>query len=167
MRWALLSLVAASACGRIGFELLGDPAGTDDAGQSGDGAGGLFDSPETPDIDALPPACAEATVLIVNDPVPTSTCSGQDRLDACGPAGTEEVVFRLNVASTGTYTFQAWDPGTMNVSNTTGIVSAGCAPLVNDCAGVTQRDFTQGEVVYVAVEASSGGCASIEFEVTQ
>ena len=51
----------------------------------------------------------------------------------------------------------------MNVTNTTGLIDTSCGTTVV-CSGVIGRAFAAGEVVYFVVEASSGGCASIEFE---
>jgi len=160
---ALVALAPLVACGRLGF----DPTGDSGSGSStGDGGGGDGSGSGTADAmpDAQPAACATAMTLQFNTPVAISTCAGNnDRFDGCGPPGTFEVVFEFTAPSTGSYTFRARDAGTQNVSNSTGIINGGCSATTN-CAGVSGRPLSAGQVEYFVIEASSGGCANIEFE---
>lgn len=154
-------LVVVAGCGRIAFDPLADGAarppddggGSDGGSSTGDGA--------MPDAAT---ACANALPLQPLTPMLVDTCSTNlDQLDACGPANTREVIFKFTVPASGGYNFRARDPGTMNVSNTTGLLDAGCTATVT-CAGILSRAFTAGEVLYFVVEASSGTCAMVEFE---
>lgn len=160
MRW-LAVLVALSGCGRIDFDprFDGGPGGggSGDGGGSGsgDGGGGGGDTPVT--------ACTNAITLQPLTPIMIDTCSGMDLLDGCGPANTKEVVFAFTVPASGGYNFRARDAGTQNVSNSTGLVDPACGATTT-CAGILSRSFSAGQVIYFAVEASSGGCATIEFE---
>jgi hypothetical protein len=158
---ALLFVVVAG-CGRIAFDPLGDgaigPGG--DGSSGGDGGGSNGDGAP---LDAIT-ACANAITLQPLTPIMIDTCStGLDQIDGCGPASTREVVFKFTVPTSGGYNFRARDAGTQNVSNTTGLVDGACAATVT-CAGILGRTFTAGEVIYFVVEASSGTCATIEFE---
>jgi hypothetical protein len=84
--------------------------------------------------DALASACAAAIPVSLNTRVAANTCDGPDRLDGCGPAGTREVIFKFVVPVTGSYNFAAYDPGTSNVSNSTGVIDPTCA-TVAPCSG--------------------------------
>ncbi len=161
MRLLLLVLVG---CGRIAFDPIGgdDVAPTGDGGGSGSGDGGGSSMTDGAMPDALT-ACNNALTLQPLTSMAVSTCSGSDLLDGCGPAGTQEVVFKFVVPTTGGYNFRARDAGTQNVSNSTGFVNAGCTATVQ-CVGITSQPYTAGQVLYFAIEASSGGCANIEFE---
>lgn len=108
-----------------------------------------------------PTACMNAIDVPVGMRVPASTCV-QSLLEGCGPPNTQEVVFRFVAPDASGYTFAAYESGTNNVSNSVGRVNATCTGIIG-CAGLLGTSFTPGEVVYFAVEASSGGCASIEF----
>ena len=159
MRWVLL--VAVVGCGRVGFDANGDasgvpgrdsPTGSGDA--MGDGPGDMSD--------AAPNACANAKVVTVGQRLATSTCVGQDLIDSCGPANTQEVVLSFTPPQAATYTVRAFDPGTMNVSNATAQANATCTTAAQ-CTGITQKQFQAGMTYYFVVEAGGGGCASIEF----
>src|SRR5689334_1525533 len=116
MRWVLV--VAIVGCGRLGFDAQGGDApggpgrdstiGGGDA--MGDGSGNMSDASN---------ACANAKVVTVGQRLATSTCVGQDLLDACGPANTMEVVFSFTPPQSGSYNVRAYDAGTNNISNST------------------------------------------------
>lgn len=166
----VVALALLAGCGRIGFDLTGSPS--DDSGGSGsstgDGGGSNGDGGGSATADAMPDAqpvaCATAMTLQFNMPVAISTCAGNnDRFDGCAGSGTFEVVFKFTAPSSGSYTFRARDAGTQNVSNSTGIINGGCTATTN-CVGVSGQPLSAGQVMYFAIEASSGGCANIEFE---
>jgi hypothetical protein len=94
-----------------------------------------------------------------------STCQGRDVIDACGPPGTQEVVFSFMPPTTKSYNIAAYDPGTSNVSNSTQRVTSGCAGVTGSCAAITGTTLNAGMTYYFVVEASSGTCANIEFSV--
>jgi hypothetical protein len=101
----------------------------------------------------------------LNTPIAISTCAGNnDRFDGCGPPGTFEVVFKFTAPSSGGYTIRARDAGTMNVSTMTGRINAGCTGTTT-CAALIGTTFTAGQVVYFVIEASSGACVNVDFEV--
>jgi hypothetical protein len=151
-------LMATSACGRIGFDPSQAAAGASDA-VNGDSSS-VGDGATAGDTSAS--ACAAAIPVSLNTRVAANTCDGPDRLDGCGPAGTREVIFKFVVPATGSYNFAAYDPGTSNVSNSTGVVDPTCVK-VEACSGLYGTGLAAGAIVYFAVEASSGGCAPIEF----
>lgn len=160
-------MVVVAGCGRIAFDPIGggdDVGPIGDAGGSGDGGdGGGSSTSDGAMPDALT-ACNNALTIQPLTPMMVSTCAGSnDVIDACGPAGTQEVVFKFVVPASGGYNFRARDAGTQNVSSSTGLLNAGCTATVT-CAGILSRAFTAGEVIYFVVEASSGGCVNIEFE---
>lgn len=173
MRRTILALVAAAVvvvavagCGRIGFDpaLPGDdaPGGGDGGtgGDGGDGGGG--------DIVDAPPAtaCDDAIPVELGVRLLIDTCAqAADRVDGCGPPGTQDVVLAFAVPATRAYQFRLHDPGTNNVSESLGIVDAACA-RVGTCAGITGTTLTGGQTVYFAAEASSGGCRMVEFLIT-
>jgi hypothetical protein len=161
MRRALVVIVALAGCGRLGFDTSPpDSQSGDDAG-SGSGSGSGTDGGAMPD--AAPAACAEAIPISFNTPMTIDTCSTDlDRVDACGPQGTREVVFKFTAPAARGYTIRAYTTGTTNVASSTGIVDASCT-TTSSCAAVLGRGFTEGQVVYLAVEASSGTCATIDF----
>lgn len=154
--------VFVAGCGRIAFDPIGDGVPPTD-GRAGDGRVGDGGS-DGPPIDA-PTACATSPLTLQpNTPLMVDTCSTNlDQVDACGPASTREVVFKFSVPASGGYNFRARNAGTTTVSNTTGLLDASCTGTVT-CAGILSRTFNAGEVLYFVVEASSGGCATIEFE---
>jgi hypothetical protein len=157
-------LLVLAGCGRIAFDPLGDGAviaPSDDGGGSSSGDGGGTGDGPPPDAAT---ACANALTVQPLTPLTIDTCStGLDQLDGCGPASTREVIFKFTVPASGGYNFRARDAGTTNVSNTTGLLDAACAATAT-CAGIVSRTFTAGQIVYFVVEASSGTCATIEFE---
>jgi hypothetical protein len=155
---ALLFVVVAG-CGRIAFDPLSDGSAPAGDATLGDGGG----SGDGPPIDAAT-ACANAMTVQPLTPITVDTCAtGLDQLDACGPANTREVIFKFTVPTSGGYNFRARDAGTQNVSNSTGVLNAGCTAITN-CPGIFSSTFTAGQVLYFVVEASSGTCATIEFE---
>lgn len=157
MRCVLLGLLGLGACGRVGFDPIGGAPGSD--GMPGN------DSSTTP-IDAPPTACEQAITVGIGRTVPTSTCTFPDRLDSCGPAGRQEVVFRFVAPMSASYTYAAYNPGTTTGSNSTQTVDGPCVPVSGGCAGTTRRMFSAGQIVYFVVEASAAACAMIEFEIT-
>jgi hypothetical protein len=153
-----LLIVLVAGCGRIAFDPLDDSGSMSGDGSTGDG-GGTSDG--VPDAAT---ACANAVTLQPLTPMLIDTCSTNlDQLDACGPANTREVIFKFTVPTSGGYNFRARDAGTANVSNSTGLLDASCAATTG-CVGILSRTFNAGQVLYFVVEASSGTCASIEFE---
>lgn len=165
----VLAAAAAPACGRIGFDRPADAAETAaaDSGSDAPGDGAPLDdatiSSDAPTPDAMATACANAIPVTVGVNPAVTTCSGFDRLDAC-VNGKEEVVFKFVVPQTGGYNFRARNPGTMNVSNSTGRLNPGCT-AVGSCSGILGTSLVGGTTEYFVVEASSGMCATIEFEV--
>jgi hypothetical protein len=160
LRW--LVFIALIGCGRIAFDPVDDARNGSAAnpdGSTGDAGGGSDGG-----IDAVATACAAAIPIGAGQSITVDTCStGMDLLDGCGPAGTQEVVFAFTVPATGGYNFRALDSGTNTVSNSTGLVTAACDGTVT-CAGILGRTYTGGDTVYFAIEASSGGCVTIDFE---
>lgn len=152
-----LAIAASAACGRIGFDPAQPASGGIDAA-SGDAANG------TAPGDGAAASCAGAIAVPVNTRVAANTCDGVDRIDGCGPAGTREVIFKFVPPASAGYVAGAYDPGTSNVSNSTGVLDATCSTAAR-CAGLTSMPYTAGVAAYFVVEAASGGCASIEFEV--
>jgi hypothetical protein len=158
---ALLATLIA-ACGRIGFDQVaggGGDGGVSDARGSGDGDGAI--TPDAPPDAAT--ACAFAIPLTQNVRAPASTCTGRDLLTVCQPAGVQEVVFAFTAPATASYNYQAYDPGTMNISNSTAQVNAACNGKVGGCTGISNIMMSAGQTAYFAVEASNGTCANIEF----
>lgn len=161
MRWSVLVLVA--AC-RIGF----DPTTTDDAlggGSNGDSGTSTGSDGATMAFDAQPAACAEATTVTAGV-TPVNTCTGlQNRIDGCASGSTtNEIVIHFRPTVTMGYTFAAYDAGTQNVSNSTARVNPDCV-TIQGCNGVTGTTLTAGVDYYFVVEASSGGCADIDFSI--
>lgn len=148
-------LVAISACGRIGF----DPLPTGDAPrQPVDG---------TKLADAAATACTTAIEVQANVPLTgLDTCTGQLGLPVCGPAGTRALVFRFVAPASAGYTIRAYDTGTMNISNLTGLADATCTSHTV-CAGLYGTSYAANDVAYFVVGAAAGGCATIDFLVTQ
>ena len=70
----------------------------------------------------------------------------------------------FTATASGGRNFAAYDPGTMNVSNSTGVANAGCT-ATQMCAGIVGTNVNAGATLYLVVEASSGGCANIDFTV--
>jgi hypothetical protein len=165
MRSVTWLVLATSACGRVSFDPI-DVHGDADVSRPGDGSvTGDGVSVDGPMSDAQPFACANAVPVQVGTPITISTCRAGDHVEGCGPTGTEEVVFELVVPATAGYTFRAFDTGTQDISNSTGVLDATCMQ-VSGCAGILGLSFNAGDVVDLVVEASSGGCATIDFSVT-
>jgi hypothetical protein len=154
VRWLL---VVTCACGRIGFDPIGD-------GRGGGGGGGDGGGPHDARVaDAPPTACTFALPIDLGVRKATSTCVGHDLVAGCGPPQTEEVVFSFTAPATNGYSFRAFDPGTNNVSNSTAQLDTSCTTK-GSCAGILGITVNAGETVYLVVEASAGGCTNIEFE---
>ncbi|HUJ62577.1 MAG TPA: hypothetical protein VLX92_28945 [Kofleriaceae bacterium] len=156
--------IALAGCGRLDFDLIGGGSGSgaSDA-RRGDGKASPPGDGTRP-ADAASTACDHAIPVTAGTPLTESTCTGRDQVEGCGPAGTQEVVFAFTAPDDNGYTFRAFDPGTMNVSNSTGVLDATCT-TVQSCSGIYGDSPGQGNTIYLVVEASSGGCATIEFSV--
>nr|HEX4314719.1 hypothetical protein [Kofleriaceae bacterium] len=177
--WLGVITIIAAACGRLGFDpsmpgatgsddrdagdSIGDDAGRDSGGSgsnSGSGSGSGSGSASL---------CQQVAAVAITTPlnmrIATSTCRGTDVVDACGPPQTQEAIFAFVAPATGGYNFEAFDPGTNNVSNSTTQLDANCVPEPS-CAGILGFSVGAGEVAYLVVEADAGGCANIEFDVT-
>jgi hypothetical protein len=170
MRAALIAVVCLAACGRRGFDPPGTAGGDDTVDPdavtgNGDGPEGGTAIDASPLIDASSSACVSSTLITLGRTGPTSTCTLPDRVDSCGPAGRQEVIFKFIAPSTASYTFGAYTPGTQNISNSTQILDATCT-LQPGCAALTGRSFTAGQVLYFVVEASTTVCTMIEFSIT-
>ena len=166
MRCQWIAWLLIAGCGRVAFDPISEGSNpTDDGGGSTMGDGSMTTGDGSTMIDAAPTACMSTEVITMTPgtPVVVDTCVGMEVFDGCGPANTDEAVFKFVVPTSGGYNFRARDPGTQNVSNTTGLINAGCTATAT-CAGIISRAFTAGEVLYFVVEASSGTCAQIEFE---
>ena len=74
------------------------------------------------------------------------------------------MVFRFDAPVIGNYTFRAFDAGTQNTTNSTGVVDATCT-MVSTCAGVSGLMGHRGNAVLFTVEAPMGGCTTIDFTV--
>jgi hypothetical protein len=165
----LIVLLAVAACGRIGFDPITGETGGDAASSTGgdarpgDGGSGSSGNP----TDAQPLACAKALNVQLAARLTTSTCVGGDHLDGCGPPSTQEVVFEFVAPASDGYQFQAYDTGTNNISNSTTTIDASCTVAdQQSCSGVLGLTLNQGDVLYLIVEAASGGCTTIDFLVT-
>lgn len=165
MRVAALWLVVGTACGRIGFDP-GNGVPPNDGRLPGDGHASTGDSGSAA-IDAPVSACVAAmpAQLQVGVAAHVSTCTDPDRLDGCGPAGTKEVILEFIPPASTSYSARAYDHGTQNITMaSTTFFDASCQPS-NTCAGFLGTTYTQGVPVYFVLEASSGGCADIDFLV--
>lgn len=166
---ALVACITCVACGRGRFEPLDDTtlrdanSGGNGDGPAGDSGGGGGDGPGP---DAAVTACtATAPTTVAVGTTTVNTCAtATDLIDGCGPAGTQEIVLRFDVPTTRGYNLAARDPGTMNVSNSTTIANAGCT-AIGSCAGILGQSFTAGQTLYIVLEASSGGCATVDFNI--
>ena len=164
MKLAWLAFVV--GCGRIDF----DPAVPPNDGRlPGDatGSGSHLDS-ATP-IDAALTACAAAAPMQVQAGVMAhvSTCTDPDRLDGCGPTGTKEVILEFIPPASNGYTARAYDHGTTNVTMvSTEVFDQTCQPMNGGaCAAILGTSYLQGVPAYFVLEASSGGCADVDFLV--
>jgi len=146
------------ACGRIDFDPIA-PAG--DA-RTGDGIASGSDAAR----DTTANACSFAIPVQLNVRKAMSTCVGRYLIAGCGPSGTQEVVFAFTAPATNGYQFQAYDPGTMNVSNSTAQLDSTCTVTAGSCACILAFSVNAGDTVYLVVEAAAGGCTNIEFEAT-
>ena len=98
-------------------------------------------------------------------PITRDTCStGLDRIDGCAGAALNELVFKLTVTTSGTYSVQTNPAGTTNVI-TTGNVDGACTGNAG-CFGVRNTSFIAGQTLYFVVEASAGSCQNVDFKIT-
>lgn len=140
------------------------PPGSDASGGSGDASGAGSDAAvDMMMIDAMPAACAEAIEVFADMVKRSSTCLGFDRLDGCGPDATEEVVFKWVVPASGGYQISSTNIANGTIQST-GRVNAACTTATM-CSGITQTPFTAGQVVYLALEAPAGGCATYDLSI--
>jgi hypothetical protein len=158
---ALLFLVA---CGRIDFGPIapngthGDDDGDDDAPSDG--------RPADAKLDAVTNACAsEATMIQAGVMTEVNTCVDPDRLDGCGPAGTKEAILEFVPLTSGGYNARAYDHGTTNISMVSTMTLDSACANGSTCAALLGRSYTMGDPVYFLLEASSGGCADVDFLV--
>ncbi len=163
-------LIGVAACGRVGFDPItnGNPLGGDAATSIGSDARPIDAGPAggSAMLDAQPFACANALNLQLAARLTTSTCVGGDHIDGCGPPSTQEVVFEFVAPASDGYQFQAYDTGTNNISNSTTTLDPTCTVAEPGCSGVLGLTLNQGDVLYLIVEAASGGCATIDFLAT-
>lgn len=159
---ALLAAAAICGCGRLGFDPLGE--GGDGGPAGGDGSSGSDATGTMTDAmpDAMPAACAEAIDVVTGTPFRSTTCTGFDRIVGCVGASAEEVVFRWVVPANGVYTVSSTEVATGTIRST-GRVNAACATATS-CAGISQMPYTAGQVVYFAVESTTG-CMTYDFLV--
>ncbi len=169
VRWWLL--IALSGCGRFDFDPIGQPGlGGDSGVPHGDGSSsstsdsGMPLTDGAPMPDAFPAECANAFALTTGQKLTISTCASGDHLDGCGPANTQEVMLKFTAPASAGYTFEAFDHGTQNVSNSTSRVTNACG-LQSGCTAVLGFQVNAGQTVYLMVEASGGGCAMIDYSV--
>ncbi len=159
-------LLALAGCGRLGFDAVGttgDAASSGDGALSGDAGGDAVVDMSAP-IDSFPAACATAIPVTIGRTANLDTCAMVDSIKGCGPVGTKEIVFRFDPPATGGYQFRAFDGATNNTSNSTARLSDACN-VTTTCAGVLGTVGTVGQPMYLIVEASSGGCATIQFSI--
>jgi len=160
--WLLVVLVG---CGRINF----DPLGGGGSDVTGDGSGSQVttDGSGSSGTDStVTTACTNAMAVTANVLVTNvSSCStSMDLIDGCGPTATQEVAFKFTPTVTASYSVRSFVAGTTNIT-TTMHLSATCQPGV--CQGLSQTTLTAGTTYYYAYESTSGGCASIDFSITQ
>jgi hypothetical protein len=177
------ALVLISGCGRIDYELVGDPhtgatrdaAAVDgavsirDASTLGDGGlpdgGGepdarTFDSGFERDAGTPPPApCARAIEVMVGVDTFGDTCTGVDAIDGCPPAGTREIVYRFTAPTSGGYTFRAMNGYPIQV------LDDRCV-RTDVCAGIYGTSIAAGETVYILIEEESGSCGTFMLSIT-
>jgi hypothetical protein len=162
-------LAVVVGCGRIGFDPSGSGVPPNDGRLPHDATGSSSPHDSAGPIDAAPTACEAAIPMQVQVGVKAhvSTCTDPDRLDACGPAGTKEVILELIPPASNGYTAQAYDHGTTNITMVSvEVFDQTCQPMaLGACAAVLGTNYTQGVPAYFVLEASSGGCADVDFLV--
>ena len=161
-------MLAATACGRIGFDPFGPASdGAQGSGSEmpppGDGNTTGTDMAQ-PDMMAIT-ACTGAIKVTVNQPITISTCAtGKNLFDGCAGAALDEVVFEFVAPVAGGYSVRAFASGTTNII-TTANVDGPCAGNAG-CFGLKQAAMSQGQTTFFAVEASTGTCQMIDFSIT-
>jgi hypothetical protein len=159
--------IALGACGRVNFDRLADGGAGSGEGEAGSGSGSDSGNGSAGgDGGALPPLCANAIPVQLGVPALANTCAGMsDLLDGCAPpANTPEVVFAFTSPANGSYSFRARDAGTQTVTNDTARLDTACTGR-NSCAFLSFTSVPAGQTVYWIVEARSGGCEDVEFDV--
>jgi hypothetical protein len=153
------------ACGRVGFQPLVDGNASTSGGDSGTTSDGHALGDGAKPIDAAASACTAAIDAQVGA-LTTSTCVSGDQLKGCGPAGTQEVIFKFVAPITSGYNFAAYNHGTTNVSDSTAELDATCT-MTETCSGILGLSMNQNDVLYFIVESSTGGCDMIDFTITE
>jgi hypothetical protein len=159
---ALLLLLA---CGRIDFGPLvpGGTHGDDDGGDAAPSDGRLVGDAKP---DAVANACvAGATMIQAGVMTEINTCVDPDMLDGCGPAGTKEAILEFVPPASGGYNARAYDHGTMNISMVETMTLDSTCTNASTCAAFLGQTYTMAVPVYFVLEASSGGCADVDFLV--
>jgi len=156
------ALLLLTACGRIDFSPIvpNGPHGDDDDDAPSDGRR----ADAKPDAPAS--ACAAAATMIqAGVMTEINTCVDPDVLDGCGPAGTKEAILELIPPTTNGYNARAYDHGTTNITMVSVMVLDSACGSPSTCAAFLGQTYTMGEPVYFLLEASSGGCADVDFLV--
>ena len=94
-----------------------------------------------------------------------NTCVDPDVLDGCGPANTKEAILEFVAPASGGYNARAYDHGTQNITMVSVTVLDGTCANGSACAAFLGTTYTMGVPVYFLLEASSGGCADVDFLV--
>ena len=157
----LAALLAVAACGRIDFQPI-HPSGDDDGGPpTGDGHAN-----DAKAIDASASACAMATLMVQTGVVLTvNTCADPDLLDGCGPPNTKEALVEFIPPATTGYNARAYDHGTLNITMVSIRKFDDTCVSTGACAAFLGTTYTQNVPAYFVLEASSGGCADVDFLV--
>jgi hypothetical protein len=156
-------LFAVTACGRIDFQT-SEPGGGGGGDGGGSGSGNHIDAAKA--IDAPSSVCAQAmTVVVAGISKEINTCQGPDMLDGCGPPGTKEAVLVFIPPASAGYNARAYDHGTMNITMVSTTVLDSTCGNASNCAAFLGTTYTQDVPAYFVLEASSGGCADVDFLV--
>jgi hypothetical protein len=158
----LLTGLLLTACGRIDFgPVVPNGTGGDDGGDvSSDGRRADAKS------DALSNACvASATMIQAGVLTEINTCVDPDMVDGCGPVGTKEAILEFIAPASGGYNARAYDHGTQNITMVSVMVLDSTCANASTCAAFLGTTYTMDVPVYFVLEASSGGCADVDFLV--
>ena len=155
-----------AGCGRIGFDPAGGAVPPNDGKLPNDGKPATGDSGSATPIDAPVSACVANGMPVQAGVIAhVSTCASPDRLDGCGPAGTKEVILEFTPLTSGGYNARAYDHGTQNITMVSTTFFDQSCQSASACAALLGTTYTAGEHYYFVLEASSGGCADIDFLV--
>ena len=152
-----------AGCGRIGF----DPATATPPNDGklphdstqGSGSSAPHDAPATACVTAAPQQVQAGVMAHV------TTCTDGDQLTVCGPTGTKEVILEFIPAASQGYNARAYDHGTMNITMVSTTIYDHDCQQASTCAAFLGTTYTQGVAYYFVLEASSGGCADVDFLV--